>query len=499
MLNAIITKYLREGILPMSKVKVRFAPSPTGPLHIGGARSALFNYLVALNTGGEMVLRIEDTDLERSRREYEEEIIDSLRWLGIDWTEGVDISGDNGPYRQTERLDIYNKYLDMLLDLDMAYECFCTEEELEAERKELLDKGEMVRYLGKCRHLSPEERQAKKDAGQKPAIRFKVPDNKVLVVNDLVRGQVTFETSNMGDFIIVKSDGIPTYNYAVVIDDVLMGITHVIRAEEHLSNTPRQLLIYDALNFKRPEFAHISLILGADRQKMSKRHGATSIIQYREMGYLPEALFNFLTLLGWSPEGEEEILSKQEIIDQFSLKRVAKSPAVFDMDKLNWINQQYIKKLSVDELKALLKPYMEKSIYADQINQLDDRKLSLLIEANRDYLVCLQDINEYVGVMFTDIEYEEKALEALRDPEVPTVLQAFIDNCPDFMEPEEAKAYLKQIVKDLKVKPKQVFMPLRCALTGQVHGPDLPLLLTIWGKDEVIRRIQHSLAAINKE
>lgn len=499
MVNAIITKYFKGGNFAMSKVKVRFAPSPTGPLHIGGARSALFNYLVALNTGGEMVLRIEDTDLERSRREYEEEIIDSLKWLGIDWTEGVDIGGDNGPYRQTERLDIYNKYIDMLFDLDMAYECFCTEEELEAERQELLAKGEMVRYLGKCRHLTPEERQAKKDAGQKPAIRFKVPDNKVLVVNDLVRGQVTFETDNMGDFIIVKSDGIPTYNYAVVIDDVLMGITHVIRAEEHLSNTPRQLLIYDALNFKRPEFAHISLILGSDRQKMSKRHGATSIIQYREMGYLPEALFNFLSLLGWSPEGEEEILSKQEIIEQFSLKRVAKSPAVFDMDKLNWINQQYIKKLSLDELKTMLMPYMEKSIYADQIKKLDDTKLSLLVEATRDYLVCLQDINEHIEVLFADITYEEKALEVLKEPEVPTVLEAITTNCPDFKEPEEAKAYLKQVVKDLKLKPKHVFMPLRCALTGQAHGPDLPLLLTFWGKDEVVRRIKQSLAVVNKE
>ncbi|NLB88723.1 MAG: glutamate--tRNA ligase [Syntrophomonadaceae bacterium] len=482
----------------MSKIKVRFAPSPTGPLHIGGARSALFNYLVALNSGGEMVLRIEDTDLERSRREYEEEIIDSLRWLGIDWTEGVDIGGENGPYRQTERLDIYSKYVETLMDMDMAYECFCTEEELEAERQELLAKGEMVRYLGKCRHLTPEERQAKKDAGIKPATRFKVPDNKVLVVNDLVRGQVTFETSNMGDFIIVKSDGIPTYNYAVVIDDVMMGITHVIRAEEHLSNTPRQLLIYDALNFKRPEFAHISLILGSDKQKMSKRHGATSIIQYREMGYLPDALFNFLALLGWSPEGEEEIISKQEIIDQFSLKRVAKSPAVFDMDKLNWINQQYIKKLTLDELKNLVIPYMEKSAYADQIKELDDTKLSLLVAATRDYLVCLQDINVHIEVLFKDITYEEKALEELKQPETAHVLQTFIDNCPDFKEPEEAKAYLKQVVKDLKLKPKNVFMPVRCALTGQVHGPDLPMMITFWGKDEVIRRIQHSLAAVNK-
>ncbi len=478
----------------MSKVKVRFAPSPTGPLHIGGARSALFNYLEALNAGGEMVLRIEDTDLERSRREYEEEIIASLKWMGIEWQEGVDIGGENGPYRQTERLDIYNKYVKELMELDIAYECFCSEEELEAERQELLDKGEMVRYLGKCRHLTPEERQAKKDAGIKPTIRFRVPDNTILVVNDLVRGQVTFETSNMGDFIIVKSDGIPTYNYAVVIDDVLMGITHVIRAEEHLSNTPRQLLIYEALNFKRPEFAHISLILGTDRQKMSKRHGATSIIQYREMGYLPEALFNFLALMGWSPEGEEQILSPGEIITKFSLKRVSKSPAVFDMDKLNWINQQYIKKLSTEELTVKLIPYMEESEFAAKLKELDEAKLNLVVEATRDYLVCLRDINEHSAVLFADIKYEAEALEVLRQPETAGVLKAFIDNCPDFQEPEAAKAYLKQIVKEYKLKPKQVFMPVRCAISGQVHGPDLPMLLTIWGKDEVIKRVQHSLA-----
>ncbi|HZK42999.1 MAG TPA: glutamate--tRNA ligase [Syntrophomonadaceae bacterium] len=481
----------------MSKVKVRFAPSPTGPLHIGGARSALFNYLEALNTGGELVLRIEDTDIERSDRKYEEEIIDSLRWMGIDWTEGVGAGGDNGPYRQTERLEIYNKYLEKLLDSDQAYECFCTAEELEAERQELLAKNEMVRYQGKCRYLSLEERQAKKDAGQKPAIRFKVPDNKVLVVNDLVRGQVTFESSNMGDFIIVKSDGIPTYNYAVVIDDVLMGITHVIRAEEHLSNTPGQLLIYDALNLKRPEFAHISLILGTDRQKMSKRHGATSIIQYREMGYLPEALFNYLALLGWSPEGEEEILSPSEIIERFSLKRVSKSPAVFDMDKLNWTNQQYIKKLSVEELTEMLRPYMDDSIYVNDLKGLSEYKLSLLIEVTREYLVCLKDISEHVAVFFTDIQYEDKALEVLQKPEVIEVLKLFVDNCPDFNEPEDVKKYLKDLMKANELKPKQVFMPIRCASSGQVHGPDLPVLLTIWGKEEVVRRINESIAKVS--
>ena len=244
----------------MNKVRVRFAPSPTGPLHIGGARSALFNYLFAVNQKGQLVLRVEDTDLERSKPEYEEEIITSLRWLGLNWDEGVDKGGPHSPYRQTERLSIYQEYAQDLLDKDWAYPCFCTEEELQEERAALMAQGEMPRYSGKCRSLTEEERQAHLDQGRKPALRFKVPENQVYVVHDLVRGQVTFDSDNIGDFIIMKSDGIPTYNFAVVIDDALMGITHVIRAEEHLANTPRQLMIYEALRFKRPEFAHISLI-----------------------------------------------------------------------------------------------------------------------------------------------------------------------------------------------------------------------------------------------
>jgi nondiscriminating glutamyl-tRNA synthetase len=309
----------------VSKIKVRFAPSPTGPLHIGGARSALFNYLYALSVEGDLVLRMEDTDLDRSKAEYEQEIIESLHWLGIEWNEGIEVGGPQEPYRQTERKSIYQEYAQQLLDSGQAYYCFCTEEELEQERQELIARGETPRYLGRCRHLSPDQREEKMAQGIKPTIRFEVPAHKIYLVDDIVRGRVSFDSSIIGDFIIIKSDGLPTYNFAVVIDDVLMGITHVIRAEEHLSNTPRQLMIYDALNFKTPAFAHISLILGSDRQKMSKRHGATSLIQYREMGYLPEAMFNFLALMGWSPEGEEQLLSPSEIARAFSLDRLAKS------------------------------------------------------------------------------------------------------------------------------------------------------------------------------
>ena len=477
----------------MSQIKVRFAPSPTGPLHIGGARSALFNYLFARHYGGELVLRIEDTDLERSSREYEEEIIASLRWLGIQWDEGIDNAGENGPYRQTERLSIYERYTRMLLEQGDAYYCFCSEAALEEERQALMAKGETPRYLGRCRHLSEEERASYLRQGIKPVVRFRVPPRQIYVVDDLVRGRVSFESDGMGDFIIVKSDGLPTYNFAVVIDDVLMGITHVVRAEEHLSNTPRQLMIYEALHFKRPEFAHISLILGSDRQKMSKRHGATSLMQYREMGYLPEALVNFLSLLGWSPEGEEQILDMGQIIEAFTLERVAKSPAVFDLEKLNWMNGQYIRKLDIETLAERVKPYLLASPYRNQIEALPLQQYLLLIATVKDHLVCLSDIVKEVALLFEPVSFAPEALEVLQGENTGLVLQAFIESFPDSLEPEVIKQHLKLITKQNKLKPKDVFMPLRCSLSGQVHGPDLPSLISLWGKEESLNRVQQSL------
>lgn len=480
----------------MSRIKVRFAPSPTGPLHIGGARSALFNYLFTAHEGGDFVLRIEDTDLDRSRREYEDEIIESLQWLGIEWNEGMIVGGDNGPYRQTERLAIYQDYTRKLLNAGQAYPCFCSEEDLQAERQEMMERGEMPRYSGKCCHLTAAEIEQKLSSGLKPAIRFRVPANTVYSVDDLVRGRVNFDSQNEGDFIIVKSDGIPTYNFAVVIDDVLMGITHVIRAEEHLSNTPRQLMIYDALGFRRPLFAHISLILGSDRQKMSKRHGATSVIQYREMGYLPQALFNFLALMGWSPEGEEEILDRSQLVQAFTLERVAKNPAVFDLDKLNWLNQQYIKKVPADELGVMLRPFLKDSPYVGKIEALDANRYSLLVEAVRERIVCLADAQKQVEVFFAEPVYEPEALEVLRGELTTSVLEKFREGLPEFSAGAEVKQYIKDLTKELQLKPKDVFMPLRCALTGQSHGPDLPYLLMIWGRHETLTRIEKALKMI---
>ena len=337
------------------EIRVRFAPSPTGPFHIGGARSALFNWLLARKLGGKMVLRIEDTDRKRSTPESEENIKNSLRWLGMDWDEGVDVGGPYGPYRQMERLDIYKKYTDQLLAEGKAYYCYCTPEELEEERQGLLKEGKMPRYMGKCRELTPEQIAKYEAEGRKPSVRLRVPPNEKIVVHDLIRGDVEFDSNGIGDFVIVKSDGIPTYNYAVVIDDSLMHVTHVIRAEEHLSNTPRQLLVYDALGFEKPVFGHVSLILGTDHTKMSKRHGATSLDAYRQKGYIPAGLNNFLALLGWAPPGEKEIFTMEEAIQEFSLDRVAKNPAVFDFKKLDWINGQHIRKMSAEAFWELAK------------------------------------------------------------------------------------------------------------------------------------------------
>ncbi|MEQ8175895.1 MAG: glutamate--tRNA ligase [Syntrophomonadaceae bacterium] len=477
----------------MQKIKVRFAPSPTGPLHIGGGRSALFNYLFARHQGADMILRIEDTDLERSKREYEEEIIRSLQWLGIEWQEGVDIGGEQAPYRQTERLETYKEYAQGLLEAGHAYYCFCSEEELEAERQELSEKGQMPRYSGKCRNLTREQIEEKLAMGIAPTLRFMVPNNQLYLLDDLVRGRVSFDSENIGDFIIMKSDGIPTYNYAVVIDDALMGVTHVIRAEEHLPNTPRQLMLYEALNFKRPEFAHISLILGEDRQKMSKRHGATSIIQYREMGYLPETMFNFLAFMGWSPEGEEVMLSREEIIKSFTLERVSKSPAVFDLDKLNWLNQQYIKKLSLAELGTALQPFIQGSRYAGQAARLTPEQVNLFLAAVHERLVCLADIEEYLELFFGDPQYEEAAWPVLQQDHVPVILEAFLEVLPENPEFDELGPTLKTLIKQHKLKPAQVYMPLRCALSGRTHGVDLPYLIAIWGRQECKRRINETL------
>ncbi|OPY57274.1 MAG: Glutamate--tRNA ligase [Pelotomaculum sp. PtaU1.Bin035] len=485
----------------MSSVRVRFAPSPTGPFHIGGARSALFNWLFARHCGGAFIVRIEDTDLERSTRESEENILAALRWLGMDWDEGVQVGGPDGPYRQTERLDIYRQYVERLLLDGRAYRCYCTEEELAAEREALLKKGEMPRYLGRCRNLSPEDCFRLEKDGRRPVIRFRVPEGEVINVRDLVRGDVSFECGGIGDFIILKSDMIPTYNFAVVVDDHLMSISHVIRAEEHLPNTPRQILLYNALGWSLPEFAHVSLILGKDRSKMSKRHGATSVEQYQEKGYLPEALDNFLALLGWSPGGEEEIFTLEELKQQFTLERVAKSPAVFDLDKLNWLDGHYIRQSPLERVTDLAVPFLEKAGFiATPLSRGKYEWLKMVVDSVREYLNCLEEITVHASIYFMDgVEIEGKeAEEVLAGEQVPAVLSAIqkkVASREELTNPE-VKLLLKEVGKELGVKGKQIFMPLRVALTGSTHGPDLNQIMVILGKDKVSDRLARMLGKI---
>ncbi len=483
------------------EVRVRFAPSPTGPFHIGGARSALFNWLLARKTHGKLILRVEDTDLERSTKESEENIKEALRWLGLDWDEGVDVGGPYGPYRQTERLTTYEQYTKQLLESGQAYYCYCTDEELEAERQSLLAKGEMPRYMGKCRHLTEQQKKELTEQGHKPTVRFRVPQNKQIMVNDLVRGEVAFDSNGIGDFVIVKSDGIPTYNYAVVIDDALMKISHVIRAEEHLSNTPRQILVYEALGFAVPQFGHISLILGKDRTKMSKRHGATSVDQYRQLGYLPEALVNFLSLLGWSPSGEQEIFSLEELMAEFSAERLAKNPAVFDIDKLNWINAHYIRQISPDRLLELALPHLQQAGYIE--NEISTEQRNWLIKvliSVQEHISYAAQVVEHVAVYFNDdIVFEnQEAKEVLTDPAVMPVLDTFKNKLVELevVDAQGIQGLLKSIIKELKVNGKKVYMPIRVAITGNTHGPELTNIIPLVGKERVLGRLASTLAKI---
>ncbi len=477
------------------EVRTRFAPSPTGHLHIGGARTALFNYLFAKRYGGKFILRIEDTDLERSSIESEKVIIESLRWLGIEWDEGVEVGGPYGPYRSTERVDIYKKYVDVLFEKGYAYYCYCTEEELESQRQELLSKGQMPRYLGKCRNLTEEQKRRFEQEGRKPTVRFKVPEGVKIVVHDLVRGDVEFMSDDIGDFVIVKSDGIPTYNFAVVIDDHLMKISHVIRGEEHLSNTPRQILIYNALGFELPQFAHVSLILGKDRTKMSKRHGSTWVEQYKEQGYLKEGLINFLALLGWSPPEDKEIFDMEYLIENFSLDRVSKNPAIFDIDKLNYINSQHIKLKSLDELTQMCIPYFVEAGYIKE----DEAKskfewLKKIVKSVYEGLDYLSQIKDKVDIFFNnEIKVEEdEAKEVLKWEHVKDLINVFENKIRQMNEltPEAIRLLFKEIQKETGYKGKNLFMPIRVVLTGKTHGPELVEIIEIVGKENILKRLE---------
>lgn len=472
--------------------RVRFAPSPTGYLHLGNARTALFNYLFAKHEGATFVLRIEDTDLERSKKEYEEMLIEDLKWLGIEWDEGPDKGGEFGPYRQSERLDIYKEYVNKLLENGDAYYCYCTEEELEKEREKAIAEGRPYRYSGKCRNLTPMQRREYEEKGIKPTVRFKVPD-KTVVFEDIIRGHVEIDTKEFGDFVIVRQDGMPVYNFVVVVDDALMKITHVIRGEDHLSNTPKQIVIYEALGFDIPQFAHLPIILGEDRTKLSKRHGAVSVRALKDEGYLSEAVFNALSLLGWHPRDEREILSKDEIFRQFKLEEVNKSPAIFDRAKLRWMNGVYIREiLDTDELTKRAVEFFEGFGY-----KADFEYYKKVIEAIKDSIETLMDIKERARVFFVDeFMFDEEIVKEVRqDENFYKVIQSFYEKIKerDKLSKEDFKEISKEIQKELGVKGKALFHPLRIALTGESSGVGLDLVVDVIGIEKVKFRLKRFL------
>lgn len=480
----------------MTEVRVRYAPSPTGHLHIGNARTALFNYLFARHHGGKLIIRIEDTDVKRNVAGGEENQLTYLKWLGIDWDESIDVGGEYGPYRQTERLDLYRKYWQELLDKGLAYRCYCTEEELEQEREEQIARGETPRYSGKHRDLTPEQCAAFEAEGRQASIRFRVPEGRTYTFDDLVKGPITFQSETSGDFVIVKKDGIPTYNFAVVLDDHLMNISHVLRGEDHVSNTPRQLMIYEAFGWEPPVFGHMTLIVGENHKKLSKRDESVIqfIEQYDQLGYLPEAMFNFITLLGWSPEGEEEIFSKEELISIFDTKRLSRSPAVFDKHKLAHLNNHYIKNADPDYIAQLAIPHLQKaSRLPAELTPEQEAWAKSLVALYQEQMTAASDIVQLSDLFFrTHLELDAEAATVLSGEQVPEVLSAFlgkVEGLADYTA-ENIAALIKEVQKETGHKGKNLFMPIRVALTGQTHGRDLNQTIYLLGQDRTLDRLK---------
>ncbi len=505
-------------------VRTRFAPSPTGYLHVGGARTALFNYLYAKAMNGTFIIRIEDTDQERSTPDSERMIKESLDWLGIHADEGPDKGGPYAPYRQSERLHIYSKYTQKLIETGKAYQCFCTDEELEEKQNLSKKLGIPHVYDGKCRHLSAEERKAKTDAGEKFTVRFQVQPVEI-VVEDMVQGKVKFDSRLIGDFIIVKSDGFPSYNYAVVVDDYEMKISHVIRGVGHLSNTPRQILIHEALGLPLPQYAHISEIVGTDKKKLSKRKGATSVLFFKELGYVTEGFVNYMALLGWYPEDGVEFMPDGKLAEKFDIRRCSKSPAMFDFfltdnsqeagddfnptglsreelqkyinnkTKLNWLNNRYIRHLDPDKVWPLVLPFLQENEVTAALLKEDEANVKQTFSTLRVYLSTLADAVPFIAEIFRkEIKAESaEALELVNSEESRKLLKIFINilNNKKPASPEEFSACMAEAGKEAGLKGKHLYMPIRIASTGQMHGLELPALFSLLGYERVISRIEN--------
>jgi nondiscriminating glutamyl-tRNA synthetase len=465
-------------------MRLRFAPSPTGHLHVGNARTALFNWLLARGRGGRFVLRIEDTDRERSTAQSERSILDDLRWLGLDWDEGPDRGGPAGRYRQSERWATYADHAARVLASGHAYYCFCAAEQLDAERRAALDAGLPPRYGGRCRAIDRNTALARREAGEAAAIRFRVPDGVDVAFTDLVRGRLSVASDVVGDRILVRSDGSAAYNFAVVVDDALMGITHVIRGEDHISNTFFQVLLYEALGYAPPAFAHLSLVLGPDHAPLSKRHGATSVAEFREKGYLPEALVNYLALIGWSPGGGEELLPLQEMARRFSLEHVSHSAGVFDEEKLAWVNRHYLKEAGAGRLAALTLPYLVKAGLATEPDEAAMRWLESVLPMVSGSVDRLDQAPARLGLVFSgnvaaslsrDDVRAEFASEGARA--VAGALAAELAAAPRLVDRDAFRAAAQRVREKTGQKGRGLFHPIRVALTGEADGPELDLLV----------------------
>lgn len=467
-------------------VRVRFAPSPTGHLHIGGARTALFNYLYAKHNKGTFILRIEDTDRTRSTEEYIDAIIEGMKWLELDW--------DEGPYRQTDRFDVYRRYTEKLLNEGKAYYCYCLPEELEQRRQEALVQGKSPKYDGRCRNLQDSI------PGKNPAVRFRMPQEGETAVNDLIKGKTVFDNAYLDDLIIMRSDGTPTYNFTVVVDDVDMNITHVIRGDDHLNNTPKQIHIYNALGYEVPLFAHLPMILGADKTRLSKRHGAVSVMAYKEMGYLPDALVNYLVRFGWS-YGDQEVFTRDELINYFSFENIGKSSAVFNPEKLLWLNSRYIINSSSEKLADLVMPFLLKEKIVSEGQMLDNVWLSKAINTQKERSKTLIELAHSLRYYISeDVEYNEKAkIKFLNEKTLPYLIELKdrLASIPDFSASEIEKVFIS-IIEKHGIKLGNLAQPVRVAMTGKTESPGIFEVLEIIGKEKTIKRLEKAIKTITK-
>ena len=478
-------------------VRVRIAPSPTGPAHIGTARTALFNYLFVKQNNGKFILRIEDTDKERSEQRWTDEVIDQLKWLGIQWNEGPDIDGKFGPYKQSQRTDIYKKYLEKLLEEKKAYYCFCTEEELENKRQEQMSRGLAPKYDGKCAHLSAEVVSKNLSEGKQSVIRFKV-ENKKVKFEDLIRGQVEFDMSLLGDVVIAKNLENPLYHFAVVVDDFEMQISHIIRGEEHLSNTPRQILLQEALDFYKPVYAHLPLMLNMDRSKMSKRQGDVAISDYHNNGYLPEALINFMVLLGWNPGTVKEIFSLSQLVKEFSIEKVQKAGAVFNISRLDFLNGFYIREKPIEKITELCVPYLKEAGLL-VVGQASENKLEKIVEVSRTRMKKLSEIVELADFFFADkLNYDKELLnwKTMGESEIKNSLESSKKILSEIRiwERKDLEKVLVQSAEEYNGNDKGALLwPLRVALSGKKSSPSPFEIADILGKEETIKRIEQAI------